>query len=364
VTRRALATLFIAGLWMVGLAGSASAHSVSGMGATNWKTTLAAVTPPVPGLTATVVENGSRIEVTNLGPEILIFGYQGEPYLRVGPGGVFANTRSPAAYLNCSRAGCPVPPEADAQASPTWTLVSTGQTALWHDHRTHWMGSQLPPEVAAAPGQVHVQATWAVTMRQGATDIAATGDYTWIPGHSPFPWLALAAGLLAAGLALALSGRLVLMAVVLAGLIAIDVYHAFGVAWFWAGDPAYRVAQLLEGNSFAIPGWILGVIAVRQLCRRQGRGLYAAAVAGLSTALFTGLLDFTVLSRSGAPFRGPLALDRISVAVALGLGSGVALGALIAARARRPRYEYDFDDSEDAQSPPVSYLNEIATLAR
>ena len=379
ITRRLLAALAVAGFWLVALAGPASAHSVSGIGATNWKTTLTAVSPSVPGLTVKVVENGSRLEVTNHGPEVVVFGYQGEPYLRVGPSGVFANTLSPAAYLNCSRTGCGVPPVADAQAPPVWARVSAGQTALWHDHRIHWMGRQLPPEVAAAPGKLHVQAAFAIALRQGSTDIAVTGRYTWVPGQRPLPWLLLAAGLFAGGaaVAVAVAGRWSprpswrLLAVVAAAFTAIDVQHAIAIAWSSAGNPTYRIAQLLEGNSFSIPGWILGLIAVRLLWRRQARGLMAAAGLGLSTALFTGLLDLGVLSRSGAPYRGPLILDRASVAVSLGLGAGLAVGALVAARRLRPTYDDDFDDLDDSddlvevgQSPPASYLNEIATLAR
>jgi hypothetical protein len=45
-------------------------------------------------------------------PSIVIRGYEGEPYLRFSPRGVFQNVRSPAAYLNRSRF-----PRGDAPAS-------------------------------------------------------------------------------------------------------------------------------------------------------------------------------------------------------------------------------------------------------
>ena len=92
---------------------------------------------------------------------------------------------------------------------------------------------------------------------------------------------------------------------------------------------------------------MLGLLAVRLLIRQQVDGLYAAAFAGVSAALFTGLLDITVLSRSEAPFDGPIGVDRLTVAVSLGLGVGVAVGSILALRrAPRPEYDEEYDDDE------------------
>ncbi len=198
LTRAALALAVIAGSLLL-LASPASAHSVSGVGATNWKSVLTSVTPQLPGLTVKLVEDGSRIELTNRGAEIVVQGYEGEPYLRIGPSGVFENLQSPATYLNCSRTGCAFPAGLNKDGPPEWKKISSGQTARWHDHRAHYMGTQLPPDVARAPNQVHQEATWNVTMFQGPTQITVTGHYTWIPGTSPIPWLLLALALAAVG---------------------------------------------------------------------------------------------------------------------------------------------------------------------
>src|ERR1035441_3724017 len=101
--RRTAVTVLIALAWLLALAQPASAHTVSGVGATNWKTTLIGVSPAVPGLTVHVVDTGSDLQVSNSGREVVVLGYQGEPYLRVGPAGVFENMQSPSTYLNCSR---------------------------------------------------------------------------------------------------------------------------------------------------------------------------------------------------------------------------------------------------------------------
>jgi len=340
----------IALVWLValvGLAPPASAHSVSGVGATNWQTTLTRVSPALPGLTLKVVENGSRLELINHGPEVVVFGYNGEPYLRVGPEGVFINTLSPAAYLNCSRKGCPVPAFANAAAPPRWQKIQAGQEILWHDHRTHWMGSQLPPDVARDPGVRHVQAHWTVTMAEGSTRITATGYYTWVPGPSAFPWLILVLALVGVGVAVAVTKSWRLLAVATGVVAAVDFGHAAVIAWFWAGNTVFRVAELFDGSSYQIPGWILGLVAVRLLWRHAPRGRAAALWAGSSAVVFTGLLDFTVLNRSAAPFAGPINLDRVCVALCLGLGLGVVVGALALLRADRVRVEYSDDDDDD-----------------
>jgi hypothetical protein len=74
--------------------------------------------------------------------------------------------------------------------------------------------------------------------------------------------------------------------------------------------------------------------------------------AGGSAALFTGLLDFTVLSRSQAPFAGPITLDRWTVVSSLGLGLGVAIGALLAIRATKPAVEDIYDDEAFEEPEP------------
>jgi hypothetical protein len=344
MTRRLFAVVAVPLVWLVATATSAapaSAHSVSGVGATNWKTALTSVTPATAGLTVRVVENGSRLEVTNHGPEVVVLGYDAEPYLRIGPRGVFINTRSPAAYLNCSRSGCSVPDTADLKAPPRWQQFSSGQTALWHDHRIHWMGNQLPPDVARAPGMRHVQAQFTVTMLQGTSPVTVRGEYTWVPGHGTFPWLLLAALLAGVAVVVAVTRSWLVLAMATGLVVAVDFAHALAVAWSWAGGSMFRVAQLLEGSSYQIPGWILGAVAVRLLWRGRPRGRQAAACAGASAVLFTGFLDFTVLARSQAPFAGPLGLDRLCVAVCLGLGLGVLVGAMALIRADRPRIEYD-----------------------
>ena len=66
-----------------------------------------------------VIENGRRLELTNdSSATVVVSGYENEPYLRIGPDGVFENTRSPAVFQNRSlNAPAKVPARYDATGS-------------------------------------------------------------------------------------------------------------------------------------------------------------------------------------------------------------------------------------------------------
>ena len=54
---------------------------------------LVSVSPQPADVTVRVVENGSRVELRNSSDrDLVVLGYAGEPYLRIGPAGVFTNT--------------------------------------------------------------------------------------------------------------------------------------------------------------------------------------------------------------------------------------------------------------------------------
>ena len=144
-------------LFALAPAAPASAHEVGGVGATNFQSTLSAMTPAISGLTLRVIENGSRLELRNeTSTEVVVAGYGGEPYARVGPTGVYLNDISPATYLNADRfSTTTVPISADGKGPPVWRQVATEPLWRWHDHRVHWMLKALPPAVAADPGAPH-----------------------------------------------------------------------------------------------------------------------------------------------------------------------------------------------------------------
>lgn len=312
---------------------AASAHSVSGVSATNFRTELHDVAPEVPGLTVRVIETGSRFELENRsGEEVTVFGYSKEPYLRVGPGGVFENTRSPATYLNRSRRGILAPPtNADPSAEPEWRKVSSEPVARWHDHRIHWMGSQDPPAVRRDPGRRHVVIPdWMVEIRRGATTVAARGDLVWVPGPNPFPWL-LVALLLAVGVvALALRPAWApALAAATTVLVAVDAFHAIGVGLANAGSVGTRLGKTLAGSYYSFPAWFVAGLGIYWLTRRRPEGAAAVAVSAAVMGLAGGFADLTNLTRSQVPFFFATSLVRLAVAMTIGLGVGIFAGALV-----------------------------------
>lgn len=319
----------------------ADAHTVSGVGASNLVTELRAVSPEVDGLDVEVIESGSRIELTNdTGTEVVVLGYEEEPYLRVGPDGVFENQNSPATYLNRDRdATAAVPDEADPDAEPDWAKVSDGTTARWHDHRAHWMGRQDPPAARAAPGERHEVQRWTIQMRQGDQLIEATGVLLWVPGPSPGPWYLLAAALAVAFTAVGVVGRSKALAVGVVAAVVVDVVHTIGVVL--EADDA--LAVLVPGSLYSIVAWVVGAWAAPRVWRDRREGLLAAVFVGALMTFF-GLIDLDTLSRSQVPFGWPAGVARVCVSVTLGLGVGLTLGALgrlwragfLAATPRRP----------------------------
>lgn len=324
-------------------AAPASAHTVSGQGATNFRTVISAVSPAVPGLTVRSVELGSRLSLTWTGPDqLVVLGYDDEPYLRVGPDGIFRNRLSPATYLNVTRssAGITVPPDADsaaATAHPQWVRIGGGRTVSWHDHRTHWMGGTVPLPVRRSPATFHKVFDWHVGLVQGGRPVTVTGQLDWVPGSSPWPWVAAIVALAAVGLAAGLGRR---WAPVLLGLTAVlvgaDVLHAVGTGLAFAGSPLHRLLLIIGSSYYSIAAWALGVVAIRLLARRSVDGLFAAVLTALVIGLFGGLADVVSLSRSQIPFAFAPVVARLLVSVSIGVAVGVIGGSLLAFRRNRP----------------------------
>ena len=182
-----------------------------------------------------LLDLGRRVELVNdSSPEVLVLGYQGEPYLRVGPSGVWVNRRSPASYLNQAvPQGSPtttLPPHADPRAAPEWHRLSGTHRARWRDRRTRW-GSATPPSVKASPGRVQPVGRFVLEMRQGAVPTVVSGSITWVPPPLWWPWVLGAVGLAIAVAALARTARWHLaLAAALAVLVPLDAAHSFGIA--------------------------------------------------------------------------------------------------------------------------------------
>jgi hypothetical protein len=163
-------------------------------------------TPDVPGLRVQVVNGDDSLQVVNRGPrELVVVGYEDEPYVRMKPGGVVeVNQNATATYLNAERySGADVPAGVDPKAPPRWKVVARNGRYEFHDHRIHWMNERDPPEIADEAKRQEVF-DWKVPVRVGATTTSIDGTLFWRGRQDEAPAGAYVAGggLLVAGVVL------------------------------------------------------------------------------------------------------------------------------------------------------------------
>jgi hypothetical protein len=322
------------------LAGPAQAHVGGGAAGSDFDGRVLAVDPALPGVAVRVLSFGDEFEVVNAtATDVEVPGYSDEPYLRIGPGGVWRNANSPATYINLDRFGrTTLPASADPGAEPDWVQVSTEPSYVWHDHRTHWMSEDLlPPAVAADPTREHLVSAWVVPMTYGGTEVQVRGELTWSP--PPPAWLVwpLYAVLALAAVAAALvarSPRPLGALLLVAG--AAAVYHAATTP-----EPAVSVSSHAGALASALlPGLIALAVAVGGLVAAvRGRGGLTALLAVVLgwLLLVQGLPDVDVLWTANVLAEGPVLLTRAAVAVLVALGAGCVVGGLVATRRFRER---------------------------
>jgi hypothetical protein len=303
--------LLLALFAVVLIAPPAGAHSLGGVEPSNYRTRVLAVRPPVPGLSVEVVDAGTRLRLVNTGPtDVVVLGYQAEPWLRVGPGGVFENSRSTA-------------------APASWRQVGPGRSVAWHDHRAHWEADEPPAQVRQAPGSAQVVIpNWTVKLRTGGRLVDVVGEVRWVPGPSPLPWLAgaalLAMAVVAAGRTRRWSDALVAALALVVGLDLVQVAGALAAA-------QAPLASSLPSLAASAAGWVLAALAIRQLLRRRVEsGLFQLLLAAGLLTVVGGLGDLGFLLRSQLATGLPDWMVRVVVTAKIGLG----VGALAAAGLR------------------------------
>jgi hypothetical protein len=335
-----LALVLLAGAAIpVALAAPAAAHGVGvGLRPTNYRTDVIGIIPSVPGLQARVREAGEKIELANSsGREVLVLGYSQEPYLRVGPDGVFENRRAPTSWAN--RSVSPVgqaPDSYDPNAPPEWDRISSGSVAVWPDQRSRWVNPADPPEVRRARGERHlVVPRWQIPLRQGEQTLLITGTVTWVPGPSPLPWVLVVAVLAAAVLVAVRTPRWRVALMVAVGLAVVaDVLHTTGS---WLASTA-SAATKTYGMSVSVAAWVVGGLAIAYLVNRRDHSARTLLLlAAVFLLLAGGALDLPVLADSQLPSTLSPVLTRASVAVVLGLGIGLVVVALRGLPSERKR---------------------------
>jgi len=322
--------LLVVGLAIMTVAGfeqPADAHGVSGAEATNYEVEIDSMTPDVEGVEIRVVELGSAFEVRNTtDEELVVLGYLGEPYLRVGPEGVLENRASPSWVANQSPDET-IPEDSTETVAQVWVRVGSGDAVRWHDHRAHWMGSE-PTE-----GSEPTLRTFEVDMRHAGRPIAVEGRVVWTPGPTPWVWVIVA--LMLAVVVVALSRTPVWTWVLGAGLVLLigtETAHVVGVWGATSGALSTKLAASVY--SLAAIGIAVGAVAWLATARDPYDATPLVLVGGLFLAVAGGFADLTTLTHSQLPTTLSPGLARAAVAVALGLGTGITVAAAL--RIRRP----------------------------
>jgi hypothetical protein len=306
-----LASLALALVLVLSTPAPASAHTGK-VTATDYRSTITQ-SVVVPGGRVRLIEAGGRIELTSPRTTVVVLGYEGEPYLRVGPDGVEENRRSPATYLNASRNGGEAPAaSADPEAEPNWVRTSRSSTARWHDHRVHFMGGE-PLADRVTP--------WEVDLVVDGRPRTLSGELVHVGGPPTWPWLAVALAL--AGAIVAVGRRALLPALVL--LVAADVTRVAGVTFAVADG---RLAQAVDVGIVDAVGWALAVAALVRIARGKHDGVLAAGVVGLLLAITGGLLEWSDIGHSQLAVPTPALLHRLSITAVAGIGAGLAVAAL------------------------------------
>ena len=141
------------------------------------------------GLQSEIVNFDDHVRLVNKsGKEVVIKGYDGEPYARISPDGtVSVNLNAPAYYLNEDRyANVDVPARADANATPDWKVIDDNGTFEWHDHRSHYMSQGTPPQVKDKSEKTKVF-DYTIPIEVGGQPAKIDGTLTWVGTGSKAP---------------------------------------------------------------------------------------------------------------------------------------------------------------------------------
>ena len=333
--RRAGLVALLVLLLILVTAGPAAAHAIgTGAESSNYRTGIHGIDQVTPGISVRTVAS-EQLELTNRSTkEVEVLGYRLEPYLRIGPGGVFENQRSPSTYTNRFRtAPAEIPAEFDAKAIPEWRRIGDGPSAAWHDHRSHWTGPD-PPAVKSSPDTPHVVVSdWQIPVKQGDVTMLIRGNITWVPGPSPWPWALAAVALFAAALGAAGGYRRpAVLGVVALVAVAADMVHTAG-ALLASTAP---LATELYGTITSAAGWaVAGMAAWRLLRGRADSGLLYLLLGGVFLTLAGALPDLPALGNSQlASGFGPV-VTRASITFTLGLGTAMVVAGLAGFRSPR-----------------------------
>lgn len=148
--------------------------------------------PDLEGLDVRLVQGPVPVVyVRNDRSEVLeVLGAADEPFLRVGPQGVFANVMSPTYYSAGALTIKEVPAWADATAPPRWRRVSEQPVWAWLEYRAA-VSPELQQRDLLGSSARTIQ-RWSSPMTLGGDPLGLQGRVRWVPPETSVP-VALAA---------------------------------------------------------------------------------------------------------------------------------------------------------------------------
>ena len=308
---RATAGLLVGLAFLLGTAGPAAAD---GGRPSSFESVVDTVNRSTPGVRIEVVGGDAFLSVSaRRGNEVLIPGYDGEPYLRIRRDGVVErNLRSPATYLNTSRSNqaTKLPAAADSSAAPRWQPTGGVGQVAWHDHRIHWMTSAVPE-----PGPGGLIQNWAVPMTVNGRSVVAEGRLLY-RGSTASPlelvWIGLVLAAVTAGTAMVARRRNLLHLALFVG-----ATIALGLSW-----AAFRANPPDSGASL-LPV-LVAVGALLLVAAAPGLPRVPLALGSAATLVGWAVVRSAVLWKPVLPTSLPGWIDRVGTATVLGIGIGAA----------------------------------------
>jgi len=110
---------------------------------------IESVVPALPsGVVVDIVGSDTFFRVRSVGHDVMVTGYKDEPYMHITTtGDVFVNDGSQTTLINGNRYGDVDTSSFVESPNPVWRKISTDGTAMWHDHRVHWMSPKRPAPI-------------------------------------------------------------------------------------------------------------------------------------------------------------------------------------------------------------------------
>lgn len=180
---------------LAAFAATAAAHQ----GDARYRSILRGVDPATSGLRVEVLNYDDRFELDNrTGETVTIYGYNREPYARIGADGTVAlNRNSTAYYLNDERyadVDVPAAVREHPRATPAWVVQDRTGRFEWHDHRMHWMQRGVAPQVRDEGVRTKIF-DYAVPLSVGSQSASIVGTLWWVGAQdgSSFPVAAIVA---------------------------------------------------------------------------------------------------------------------------------------------------------------------------